>query len=79
MHYIFSFFRYLYYAMDLALITLSLFLLSFLPSSFTRPFFPRLYQLWSLFFLRFFGIREHIHEKFTDPLPKQYILISNHP
>ena len=79
MYFIFNFLRYLIFVLDFLLVTLVFFFLSFLPHVLTKTFFPDLYQIWSLRFFRIFSIREHIHEKYSKPLPKHYILISNHP
>lgn len=76
---ILNFIKYIIYAIDFLLVTIVFFLLSFLPTPLTKKFFPAMYQIWSLRFFRIFSIKEHIHEKFSKPLPKQFILISNHP
>lgn len=79
MIYIFNILKYLVLVLDFVLTTFVFLILSFFPSIISRRFFPSLYKIWSLRFFRIFGIREHIHEKYSKPLPKQFILISNHP
>ncbi len=79
MYYLLNLLRYLFCAIDLLLITAVMFILSLLPTGITKGFFPTLYKKWSLYFFRFFGVREHYYEKFQKPFPQQYILISNHP
>ena len=79
MFYLINFLKYLFFGLDFILITVFIFLLSLLPKSITKNFFPSLFKTWSLFFFRVFGMKAHIHEKFQKSLPKQFILISNHP
>ena len=79
MFFIFNFLKYLLFIIDFFIVTVFFLLLSFLPASQTRKIFPSLYKTWSLRFFKIFGIKEHIHEKFQNPLPKHYVLISNHP
>ncbi len=65
--------------LDLALATLVLYLLSFLPKHFTKPWYPTLFQCWCWIFIRALGVNLKLHQKNTFPLPKQFILIGNHP
>jgi lyso-ornithine lipid O-acyltransferase len=65
--------------LDFAVISILALLLSFLPYKLIVPFYHRLYRLWSLLFVKMFGVQEHIHQRYRNSLPRQYILISNHP
>ncbi len=79
MSYLFNLLVSIVLGIEFALVSLFTFLIGLLPLSLIKNFFPKLYQFWSLTFLRFLRIKEHIHQKYDKPLPKQYILISNHP
>lgn len=79
MYFLLNFFRYVIYVIDFFLMTLFFLVVSFLPSALTKKFAPKLFRSWTLRFFRIFGVKEHIHEKFQKPLPKHFILISNHP
>ncbi len=79
MSYLISFLKYCILGIEFAFMSIISFLIGLLPLSLIKNFFPRLYQKWSYSFLRFMGIKEHIHQKYDNALPKQYILISNHP
>lgn len=71
--------RWIIGIIDLLIITLILYPLCWLPSHFTRFCFPRLYQYWCQSFVRALGVNLKLHQKNIHPLPKQYILIGNHP
>jgi 1-acyl-sn-glycerol-3-phosphate acyltransferase len=79
MSYLFSFLKYLLLGIEFALVSLFTFIVGLLPLPWIRNVFPKLYQFWSRTFLRFLGIREHVHQKYDQPIPSHYILISNHP
>jgi 1-acyl-sn-glycerol-3-phosphate acyltransferase len=65
---------------ELALFTLVMYLLSWLPRAVTRPFYFRLFRFWARSFVRALGIDLRVHQKYTTKgLPAQYILIANHP
>ncbi len=55
------------------------FLGALLPQSINKYFMHRLFRgvCWS--FIHLIGHSPHIHQKYSPPLPKHYILISNHP
>jgi len=65
--------------LELSVLTLILFVLAWLPKPFIRSFYHWLARVWCRFFIRALGIKLYLHEKNTKPLPKQFILISNHP
>jgi len=64
---------------ELIIFTLILYPLSWLPKRFTSFFFHRLSRLWCRFFIHALGIKLYLHEKHIKALPKQYILVANHP
>lgn len=64
---------------ELALITLFLYILSFLPRPLIRGYYFWLYQYWARFFVRALGVNLRLHQKNLKPLPDHYILVANHP
>jgi 1-acyl-sn-glycerol-3-phosphate acyltransferase len=65
--------------MELSVLTLLLYLLSFLPRILLRPFYFQAFRMWCRWFVRALGVDLRLHQKNRRPLPKQYILIANHP
>jgi 1-acyl-sn-glycerol-3-phosphate acyltransferase len=78
MRYPLNFVKYIIRTVNFLVFTGIILLISFLPQALISGFFPKLYQWWSYAFFCWFGLEEHIHVKYTLPLPQQYILISNH-
>ncbi len=65
---------------ELALFTLVMYLLSWLPRAVTRSFYFTLFRFWTRSFVRALGVDLRVHQKYTaKKLPDQYILIANHP
>lgn len=64
---------------ELALFTLLLYLLSYLPRRLLRLFYFRLFRTWARAFVRALGVDLRLHQKNLRPVPRQYILIANHP
>ncbi|HKY69693.1 MAG TPA: 1-acyl-sn-glycerol-3-phosphate acyltransferase [Gammaproteobacteria bacterium] len=64
---------------DLIVLTVFLYLLSWLPKPLPRSFNRSLFHYWCKVFVDAFGAELRIHENYLHPLPKQFILISNHP
>lgn len=64
---------------ELAVLTLVLYLLAFLPEALRRRWYFSLFRLWCRFFVRALGVDLRLHQKNVRPLPKQFILIANHP
>jgi len=65
--------------LELAVSTALLYLLSFLPSGLLRPWYFPAFRFWCRLFVRALGVDLRLHQKNTRPLPRQYILIANHP
>ncbi|MCB1559962.1 MAG: 1-acyl-sn-glycerol-3-phosphate acyltransferase [Xanthomonadales bacterium] len=63
---------------DLVLISLPLYLLSWLPWRGRHPV-ARLFQRWCRAMVRALGVDLRLHQHHRDPLPARYILIANHP
>ena len=65
---------------ELALFTLLLYFLSWLPRTLYRGFYFPLFRFWARSFVRALGVDLRVHQKYTsNGLPPQYILIANHP
>ena len=64
---------------ELVLLTLFLYTLSWLPRPLTGDYYHTLSRIWCQFFVRALGVDLRLHQKNIEPLPKQYILIANHP
>jgi len=65
---------------ELVLFTLMLYLLSWLPRPVYRGFYFPLFRFWARSFVRALGVDLRVHQKYTSKgLPRQYILIANHP
>lgn len=64
---------------ELALFTLLLYSLSFLPSGWRGDWYRRLFRLWSASWVQALGVDLRLHHKNLRPLPPRYILIANHP
>ncbi|MFK5915101.1 MAG: lysophospholipid acyltransferase family protein [Woeseiaceae bacterium] len=69
----------LYCWLELTAFTLFLYLLAWLPRSLTQYFYSKLFYIWCRFFVRALGVNLRLHQKNKQPLPKQYILVANHP
>lgn len=65
--------------LELGLFTLLMYFLSWLPGILLKHFYYPLFRFWCRSFVRALGIDLRVHQKNTRPLPKQYILIANHP
>lgn len=65
--------------LELIIFTLILYVLAWVPRQLTKIFYHKLFRIWCKFFIRALGVNLHIHQKNIQPLPKQFILIANHP
>lgn len=64
---------------ELAIFTLFLYPLAWLPKTLTGRYYHGLSRKYCWSILRAFGIDLKLHQKNIHPLPKNFILISNHP
>lgn len=64
---------------ELSVLALFLFIISWLPKPLIAAFYHKLSRVWCRFFVRALGVKLYLHEKNIKPLPKQFILIANHP
>ncbi len=70
---------FLLHGIDFILLTIIVYLLSFLPTTWLRGFYPRLFRFWCRLFVRALGVDLRLMQQNAKPLPKHYILIANHP
>ena len=64
---------------DLFILTALLYLFSFLPRKLLgRPYY-RMFRVWCRAFVRALDVDLKLHQKNLNPVPRQYILIANHP
>lgn len=64
---------------ELAVATLLLYGLSYLPRALRQPWYFSAFRLWCGLFVKALGVDLRLHQKNTRPLPQRYILIANHP
>ena len=64
---------------DFILWTLVLYALSFLPKSWSGTWYSQLFRVWCRVFVRALGVDLRLLQQNKFPLPKQFILIANHP
>jgi len=65
--------------LDLAVFTIPMYVLTWLPDRWLRGWYPRLFQSWCRVFVRALNVDLRPHQKYKKALPQQYILIANHP
>ena len=65
--------------LELAVFTLLIYLLAWMPRSLIRSFYHKLFRVWCSMFVRALSVDLRLHQKNSKPLPKQFILIANHP
>lgn len=65
--------------LELAIFTVILYLLSWLPAVLTLPYYHFLFRIWCKSFVLALGVDLNVHQKHEKPIPNNYILIANHP
>ncbi|MBB5019443.1 1-acyl-sn-glycerol-3-phosphate acyltransferase [Chitinivorax tropicus] len=65
--------------LDLAMFTLFMILIALLPRTLVSRIYPLLFHAWCRTFVRALNVDLRLHQKNIKPLPRQYILIANHP
>jgi len=64
---------------ELSVFTLVLYLLSWFPKAFIGRWYHQLSRSWCRFLIRALGVDLRLFQNNKNPLPKQFILIANHP
>jgi len=65
--------------LELGLFTMVLYVFSWLPRRFLAAYYHWLFRHWCMCFVRALGVDLRLHQKNQKPIPKQYILVANHP
>ena len=64
---------------DMLVLTLILYLFSWLPARLRGFWYFRLFRVWCKAFVRGLDVDLRLHQKNLHEIPRQYILIANHP
>jgi len=56
-----------------------MYVLSFLPDKFLKPFYFQAERMWCKLFVKALNTNLHVCQKYIGKLPKQFIVIANHP
>ena len=64
---------------DMIVLTLLLYVLSWLPVRFLGNWYFRLFRIWCKSFVRALDVDLKLHQKNLHEIPRHYILIANHP
>ncbi len=64
--------------MELGAFTIFLYAASYLPPT-LRAWYPWMFHVWCRSFVRALEVDLRLHQKNVRPMPRQYILIANHP
>lgn len=67
------------FGIDFLLITGFMYICSWLPDVFLKGWYSKMFHLWSKSFVRALDVNLKLHQMNEVQLPKQYILIANHP
>lgn len=65
--------------LDFILLTTILYVSSWLPQKILGRLYFRMFRVWCRAFVRALNVDLKLHQKNLNPIPKQYILIANHP
>jgi len=65
--------------LDLAALSLLMFLLAYVPGDLVHSYYRRLFRYWCKVFVIALDIDLRLQQHFQGPLPDTYILIANHP
>lgn len=68
-----------FFWLDFILLTSILLILAYIPFKNKDKIYPKLFRIWCKTFVRALDVELKLHQKNLHPLPKQYILIANHP
>ncbi len=65
--------------LELAVLTLVMYVLSFIPRELFGTIYDRLFLLWTRVFVLAMGVELKVHQHYAGKLPEHYIVIANHP
>ena len=69
----------IYSWLELAVLTLLLYVITYLPRVLYRSYYFWLFRLWCKTFVNALGVELRLHQKNLHPIPQHFILVSNHP
>jgi len=78
-YYVFVVIKFGFAWIDFVLWTIVLYVLSFLPKSWLGKWYSKLFRIWCRGFVRALGVDLRLLHQNKFPLPRQFILIANHP
>lgn len=76
---IFMLLRDIFYWVDFFIATLVMYGLTYLPSKLTNKWYSDLFRVWCKIFIKALKVNLKLHQMNLHPLPKNFLLISNHP
>lgn len=79
LEYILRISRLLYGWLELIVATLSLYILSYFSRLISRTLYFYLFRTWCKIFVNALGVDLRLHQKNTQPIPRRFILVANHP
>lgn len=78
-YYLLKIVKHLVLGLDFIVLTLIMYVLTFLPRSLLKRLYPQLFRFWCNVFVKALGVELKLHQKNQKVLPERYILIANHP
>jgi len=78
-YYLLRIIKIVFFWVDFILLTAFLLLLAYIPFKHRDQIYPKLFRIWCKAFVRALDVDLKLHQKNLVPIPKQYILIANHP
>jgi 1-acyl-sn-glycerol-3-phosphate acyltransferase len=75
----FNFLKTIIAIIDLIILSLVLYLIALIPQTHNTVWFKSCFRYWTWVFIRALGVSLFPHQHHRQALPKQYILIGNHP
>lgn len=76
---LFRFLKLSVFWIEYLILTTAMYLLAFLPPAWLESFYPQWFHHWCRVFVRALGVDLRPLQQNRKPLPKQYLLIGNHP
>jgi len=65
--------------LELTVLTVPLYLFSFLPGKPRGPWYNRIFRVWCRSFVHALGVDLRLHQKHRHALPSRFLMVANHP
>ena len=65
--------------LELTILTVPLYLFSFLPGKPRGPWYNRMFRVWCRSFVHALGVDLRLHQKHRHALPPRFLMVANHP